>query len=167
MTKKMVKLAGYMKRQKKPGRIFLGADHAGFALKEAIKSFLIDLDYDVVDFGAAEYVGDDDYPDFIIPTVEAAVKAKARAIVFGGSGIGECIAANKVRGSRCALVYDEMTARLSREHNDANVLSLGGRTRTKSARLAKRLVQVWLMTEFSDDPRHVRRLRKITKHEKQ
>ncbi|HSD12329.1 MAG TPA: RpiB/LacA/LacB family sugar-phosphate isomerase, partial [Patescibacteria group bacterium] len=108
------------------------------------------------------------YPDFIFPAAAAVARSggSAMGIVFGGSGIGECIAANKVRGVRAALVYDRYTARMSREHNDANVLCLGGRTVTKDAALAKRLVKIWLETPFSKDARHVRRLKKIAAYER-
>ena len=154
-----------MKKTAVPTKIFLGSDHAGFLLKEAIKDFLLDLGHEVVDFGT-DSTEPCDYPDFVIPAVEAAVKAKARAVVFGGSGNGEAMAANKVRGARCSVVYDEYTARLGREHNDANVIALGSRTRTKNVRLAKHLVQIWLLTEFPGEARHVRRLRKISQYEK-
>lgn len=146
--------------------IYLGTDHAGFALKEAVKNHLSDLGYEIVDMGAATENPGDDYPDFIFPAVENAVKSGGRAIVFGGSGIGECIAANKVVGARAALVYDEYTAQKSREHNDANVLCLGGRTITKDFMLALQLVDIWLGTAFSEDSRHIARLNKISAYEK-
>jgi ribose 5-phosphate isomerase B len=94
------------------------------------------------------------------------MKDGARAIVFGGTGLGECIAANKVKGARCATAYDAMTARKSREHNDANVLALGGRTVTKDTKLALRIVRTWLDTPFSGDARHKRRLAKIARYER-
>lgn len=147
--------------------VHLGTDHAGLALKDAVKTYLVRLGYHVHDAGAFDG-SPSDYPDFIIPAAEAAARSKgsAVAIVFGGSGIGECIAANKVRGARAALVYDRYTARMSREHNDANVLCLGGRTVTKDVALARRLVKVWLETPFSKDARHVRRLKKIADYER-
>lgn len=145
--------------------VCLGADHAGFALKEAIKAYLVRLGYDVVDFGTADETLCD-YPDFIIPAARAAVQLKARAILIGGSGTGECIAANKVRGIRCALPYDAYTARLCREHNDANAIALGSRTVTGKLQLAKRLVKIWLDTPFSGEARHVRRLKKISVYER-
>ncbi|MEK9152506.1 MAG: RpiB/LacA/LacB family sugar-phosphate isomerase, partial [Patescibacteria group bacterium] len=119
--------------------VFLGTDHAGFALKEAIKAYLKKLGYDVRDMGAADDAPSD-YPDFILPAAMsvAAARGKAVGIVFGGSGIGESIAANKVRGIRAALAYDLYTAKMSRQHNDANVLCLGGRTVTKKLALAKK-----------------------------
>ncbi len=147
--------------------IYLASDHAGVKLKNTVKAELVRLGHHVVDAGA--YDGkdkDDDYPDFVLPAVEAAVRDKARAIVFGGSGIGECIAANKIRGARCATAYDAYTARMSRKDNDANVLALGGRTITKDAKLALRLVKIWLSTPFSGAARHVRRLKKIASYER-
>ncbi len=146
--------------------ICLGTDHAGLKLKDAVKDELIRLGYHVHDFGAFS-VEASDYPDYVLPAAEAvaASKGKAVGIVFGGSGIGECVAANKVRGVRAALVSDRYGAKMSREHNDANVLCLGGRTVTKDAKLAKRLVRLWLETPFSGDKRHVRRLKKISRYE--
>lgn len=141
--------------------IYLGSDHAGYALKEKVKAYLLENKYAVKDFGtfSEESV---DYPDFIIPAAKAAAKNKnSRAVVFGGSGIGECIAANKIKGVRAALCYDAYTARMSREHNDANVLCLGGRTVTKNWKLTKKILDIWLKTKFSGEVRHVRRLKKV------
>lgn len=151
--------------RKTKGKIYLGTDHAGFRLKEAVKAYLTRLGFTVVDEGAFDEKPSD-YPDFVITATEKAVRSKSRAIVFGGSGIGEAIAANKVKGARAALVYDTYTARMSREHNDANVLALGGRTVTKDPKLAKRLVGIWLETRFSKAARHGRRLKKIARYEK-
>ena len=147
--------------------IHLGTDHAAVKLKNAIKDHVVKLGYHVVDHGAFD-TKPSDYPDFVIPAAEAVAtsRGKAVAIVFGGSGIGECIAANKVRGVRAALVYDFYTARITREHNDSNVLCLGSRTATKDVALAKRLVKKWLETPFSKKTRHIRRIRKIAKYEK-
>jgi len=145
--------------------IHLGTDHAGLSLKETVKDLLVKLGYHVHDHGAFDDAPSD-YPDFIFRAAEAvaASKGKDRGIVFGGSGVGECVAANKVRGVRAALVYDAYTARMSREHNDANVLCLGGRTVTKNKKLALRLVRIWLETPFSGEKRHVRRLKKIASY---
>jgi len=160
----------YMKKNLLPA-VFLGTDHAGFALKNVIKEDLVRLGYHVIDGGAFDDKPSD-YPDFILPVAEAVAdtttssKTKTFGIVFGGSGIGECIAANKVKGVRAALVHDLYTAKKSREHNDANILCLGGRTVTKDAALAKRIVRTWLTTPFSKDSRHVRRLKKISRYEK-
>jgi len=147
--------------------IYLATDHAGLKLKNAIKVFLLEMGYHVHDVGAYEKDADDDYPDFIIPAAEAVAKTRgSMGIVFGGSGVGEALAANKVNGIRAVMAYDAFTAKKSREHNDANVLSLGERTVTKNLRLAKRLVKLWLETSFSGDKRHVRRLKKIAAYEK-
>lgn len=147
--------------------VYLGTDHAGLALKEAIKLFLVSLKYHVHDMGTFDDTPCD-YPDFIIPVANAVAHSKGEAmgIIFGGTGIGEAIAANKVRGIRAALIDSAFAARKSREHNDANVLSLGARTVTKDVRLAKRLVKIWLTTPFSGEIRHVRRLKKIAAYEK-
>ena len=146
--------------------VHLATDHAGFRLKEAVRSWLEARGYAVRDHGAFDG-SPTDYPDFIIPAASAVAKKRGDVgIVFGGSGIGECIAANKVRGIRAALAYDAYTAKMSREHNDANVLCLGGRTVTRDKALAIRLVRIWLSTRFSGASRHVRRIRKIARFER-
>ncbi len=149
--------------------VCLGTDHAGFALKEDIKKYITGLGYEVRDFGASAHAPDDDYPDYILPAAEAVAASNGEAvgIVFGGSGLGECIAANKVPGIRATVAYDEQTAGLSRRHNDANVLSLGGRTVTKDFRLARAIVRRWLETNFSKEERHIRRIGKIADYERQ
>ena len=146
--------------------IILASDHAGFRLKEAVRKDLEKRGYHIRDIGVFSE-DPSDYPDSIIPAAEAVANSKGEAlgIVFGGSGIGECIAANKVKGIRAALAYDTYTTIKSREHNDANVLCLGGRTVTKSLTLAKRLVRLWLATPFSEAERHVRRINKISSYE--
>lgn len=139
-------------------KIALASDHAGFEYKQAIHEWLTARGHEVKDFGtfSNERV---DYPDFIRPAAQAVARGEcARGIVLGGSGNGEAIAANKVRGVRCALCWSEDTARLSREHNDANVLSIG--QRTISRELALRLVEIWLATPF-EGGRHLARIRKI------
>ncbi|HEX8680428.1 MAG TPA: ribose 5-phosphate isomerase B [Chthoniobacterales bacterium] len=136
-------------------KISLGSDHAGFRLKEKVKTLVASLGHEVVDFGtfSDESV---DYPLFIRPAAEAVARGECeRGIVFGGSGNGEAMAANKVPGVRCALCWDEEVARLSRQHNDANVLSLGERVIPEETALA--LVRVWLTTEF-EGGRHARRI---------
>lgn len=162
-------------------KIYLGADHAGFPLKEKIKTWLTERGYEVEDKGAFALDPSDDYPDFIAP-VAAAVSEdpeNTRGIVFGGSGQAEAMAANKFRNVRCALFYAaaapvlaaDITGRMSRdlfemirltrEHNDANILSLGARfVREKDA---KKAIKLWLETPFSGDERHVRRIKKIEK----
>lgn len=143
--------------------VYLGTDHAAFELKEELREYLTRAGYDVIDTGAFEFSPDDDYPDFVIPAAIGAAESrgKAVAIVLGGSGIGECIAANKVRGVRAALVYDRYTAQMSRKHNNANVMCLGSRTVTKDTKLAKQLAKLWLETPFTKEARHKRRLKKI------
>ena len=139
-------------------KIALASDHAGFDYKEAIKRWLTDRGHEVKDFGtfSNERV---DYPDFIRPAAEAVARGECeRGIVLGGSGNGEAMAANKVRGIRCALCWNEETARLSRQHNDANVLSLGQRMIPQE--LALRLVEIWLATAF-EAGRHSARIRKL------
>jgi ribose 5-phosphate isomerase B len=146
--------------------VYFAADHAGFRLKEALKKYAFALGCRVVDAGAFEIDVADDYPDFIVPAVRAAVKIRARAVVIGGSGVGECIVANKVKGARAAMCFDAYTAKMSRRDNDANVLCLGGRTATKAPALAKKIFRVWLTEKFSGAARHKRRLAKIAKLEK-
>lgn len=140
-------------------RIAIGSDHAGFAYKEELKTLLAELGHEVEDFGthSEEPV---DYPDFIIPVAEAVARGQCQlGIVLGGSGIGEAIAANKVPGIRAALAHDTYSARMSREHNDANVLSIG--QRIIGIEVAKEVVRTWLSSSFSGDQRHRRRLAKI------
>lgn len=143
-------------------KIYIGADHAGFKLKEELKMFLQNLGYDIEDMGANRYDKEDDYPDFIIPVAEAvAGDSGSRGIVIGGSGQGEAIAANRINGVRAAVVYDEYSAKMSREHNDSNVVSLGARVLILEK--AKILVKLWLETSFSNEERHIRRIKKIDK----
>jgi len=148
-------------------KVVLASDHAGFKLKEFVKKLLEKNGFEVKDFGTNSEEACD-YPDFVIPAAEAVAKSKGKAfgIVFGGSGIGECIAANKVKGIRCAVAFDEYTARVTREHNDSNVLALGGRTVTANEKLAEKIVLAWLSTHFSNAERHVRRIKKISDYEK-
>jgi ribose 5-phosphate isomerase B len=139
-------------------KIAIGSDHAGFEYKEKIKALLTSLGHEVRDFGtsSAEPV---DYPLFIRPTAEAVARGECdRGIVLGGSGNGEAIVANKVRGIRCALCWSLETARLAREHNDSNVLSMGQRMIPEE--LALEIVKVWLVTPF-EGGRHSRRIAEI------
>jgi len=139
-------------------KISLGTDHAGFHYKEKVKALLTELGHEVKDFGTfnEEPV---DYPVFIRPAAEAVARGECdRGIVFGGSGNGEAMAANKVRGARCALCWNEELARLSRQHNDANVLSLGERVIPED--LALKIVRVWLDTPF-EGGRHQKRVEQL------
>ncbi len=147
--------------------VFLASDHAGFKLKESVKRFLKSSGFEVRDFGAFSEKPCD-YPDYVIPCCEAvaAGRSGAKGIVFGGTGIGECIAANKVKGIRAAIAFDASTARTTREHNDSNVLCLGGRTKTRKPGVWKKIVFTWLSTSFSNEERHKRRLKKISEYEK-
>ena len=139
-------------------RVSIGSDHAGFEYKEKIKALLTSLGHEVRDFGtfSTEPV---DYPLFIRPTAQAVANGECdRGIVLGGSGNGEAIVANKVRGVRCALCWSLETARLAREHNDSNVLSLGERMIPED--LALEIVKIWLTTPF-EGGRHIRRIAEI------
>ena len=127
-------------------KIAIASDHAGFSYKEKIKSLLIQLGHDVRDFGT-DSNAPVDYPTFIRPAAEAVARGDyERGIVLGGSGNGEAIVANKVRGVRCSLCWSLDTARWAREHNDANVLAIG--ERTIPPELALEIVRIWLATEF-------------------
>jgi ribose 5-phosphate isomerase B len=139
-------------------KIAIGSDHAGFNYKEAIKAMLLAEGHTVRDFGA--YSSEPcDYPDFIRPTAEAVARGEyERGIVLGGSGNGEAMVANKVKGVRCGLCWTEQVAIWNRSHNDANVLSLGERTVTEAEAL--KIVKVWLATEF-EGGRHIARVNKI------
>ena len=139
-------------------RVAIGADHAGFALKEHLKTTLAADGHDVVDLGT-DSEASVDYPPICADVGRAVVKGEAdRGIVLGGSGQGEQIAANKVRGVRAALCNDLYTARLSREHNDANVLAMGGRI--VATGLADEILRLWLATPF-EGGRHQRRVEQI------
>lgn len=142
-------------------KIAIASDHAGFSYKEQVKTVLIEQGHEVRDFGthSAESV---DYPDFIRPAAEAVAGGEfERGIVLGGTGNGEVMVANKVAGIRCALCWDLRSARLSREHNDANMLSIG--ERMMSIHEALEIVDLWLKTPFAGE-RHKRRIDKIEKH---
>ena len=140
-------------------RVAIGADHAGFLLKEHFKQTLAALGHDVDDHGTDSEISVD-YPPICIAVGKAVARGRAdRGIVLGGSGQGEQIAANKVRGIRAALCNDLYTARLSREHNDANVLAIGGRI--VAFDLADEILKLWLATAFAGG-RHQRRIDEIT-----
>lgn len=143
-------------------KIALGSDHGGFLLKEVIKKWLIENGHEVDDFGThSEH--STDYPDYVIPAAVSVASGKNdRAIVFGGSGNGEAIAANKVKGIRCALCWHEASAELASGHNNANAIALGGRM--VSPELGVKIVQLWLTTPF-EGGRHQNRLQKIADYE--
>ena len=139
-------------------KIIIGSDHAGFKLKEQIKKYLDELGYKTEDLGtnSEESV---DYPSFGKKVAEKVAKTKSIGVLVCGSGIGMSITANKVKGVRAALVYDEYTVKVSREHNNANVLCIGGRT--ESAKNYKKIVKTFLTTEFSKEKRHHRRVKEM------
>jgi len=138
--------------------IAIGSDHAGFAYKEALKAALLADGHTVRDFGTHSDAPCD-YPDFIRPVAEAVARGDyERGIVLGGSGNGEAIVANRVRGIRCGVCWTEQVAIWNRSHNDANIISLGQRTITEAEAL--KIVRVWLATEF-EGGRHLARIRKI------
>jgi ribose 5-phosphate isomerase B len=139
-------------------KIALGSDHAGFEYKQAIQQFLIAAGHEVHDFGtySTEPV---DYPDFIRPAAQSVARGEfERAVVLGGSGNGEAMVANRLRGVRCALCWNLESAKLGRQHNDANVISLGERMVSRD--LALEIVRVWLETPF-EGGRHILRLQKL------
>ena len=145
-------------------RVHIGTDHAAFELKEYLVTELTALGSEVVEHGAHTFQPLDDYPVTIVPCAEAVAASDGDlGIVLGGSGNGEQIAANKVRGIRAALAYSHDTARLAREHNDANIISLGGRM--QSHELALEYVRLFLETPFSGDERHARRIAMIARYE--
>lgn len=143
-------------------KIVLATDHAGLKLKEEIKKHLMESGMEVEDMGAYSLDPKDDYPDFIIPAAKKVAKDQSKGIIFGASGQGEAIAANKVDGIRAALYYgkDIKIVRLSRTHNNTNILSLGAKFLTKEE--AIKAVNIWLETDFSSEPRHLRRIKKIS-----
>lgn len=146
-------------------KVYLGTDHAGFDLKEKVKAFLQKEGYDVADCGALTFDKNDDYPDFCSKAAKGvAENSGAMGFVFGKSGAGECIVANKVNGIRAVLAINEKNVQLSREHNDANILSLGSDFvgDEKACQLAK----LFLNTSFSGEERHKRRIEKITQLER-
>ena len=145
-------------------RVYLGSDHAGYELKAQLLDWLSEQGHDAVDCGPAQYDPDDDYPPYVIAAARSTVGDPGSVgIVLGGSGNGEAIAANKVHGVRAALCWSAETASLAREHNDANVCSLGARLTAPDE--ATRIVATFLATRFTGDERHVRRLRQVADYE--
>jgi len=145
-------------------RIHIGSDHAGLDFKNELITHLVINGHDVTDHGPYEYDALDDYPDFCIPAAEAVAKdATSLGIVLGGSGNGEQIAANKVKGIRAALVWSIETAKLAREHNNANVISVGGRMH--EADFVKQLIDTFIATPYPGDERHARRIQKVSNYE--
>ena len=145
-------------------KIHLGCDHAGFELKEKVAQHLKSKGHEVIDHGAKTYDALDDYPVFCFLAAKGAAQdPSSLAIVMGGSGNGEQIAANKIKGVRAALAWSVETAKLAREHNNANVMGIGGRMHTESESLA--IVDAFINTNFSNDERHMRRINQIGEYE--
>ena len=143
-------------------KIYIGADHAGFDMKEGLKTYLADLGYEVVDKGAFKMDAEDDYPDFVKPVAEAvSADPDSFGIILGGSGQGEAMCANKVKGIRAAVYYggELGITMLTRQHNDANILSLGARFITQEE--AQQAIKIFLETPFSNEERHIRRINKL------
>ena len=142
-------------------KIHLATDHAGLELKEKVKLYLSDLNYEVIDHGAYEYNALDDYPDFIFPCAKAVSNdPESKGIILGGSGQGEAMAANRVRGVRASVFYNgpDEIIKLSRQHNNANILSLGARFMSEEEMY--KIIEVWLSTDF-ESGRHQRRIEKL------
>jgi ribose 5-phosphate isomerase B len=145
-------------------RVHIGSDHAGLDAKKSLVAALSERGHEVVDHGPYDYDALDDYPPFCLATGAAVVADRGSlGIVLGGSGNGEQIAANKVDGVRAALVWSEQIAQLAREHNDANVMSIGARMHSEEELLG--FVQVFLSTPFSGDDRHLRRIGQLAEYE--
>ncbi|MFT4221116.1 MAG: ribose-5-phosphate isomerase [Microbacterium sp.] len=149
-------------------RIHIGTDHAGLEFSRDLQQHLAGQGHDVVDHGPTEYDPLDDYPSFCIRAALAVVRdqeagVEALGVVFGGSGNGEQIAANKVRGIRAALVWNASTAELARQHNDANIIAIGARQHTFDEAVA--LIDRFVATPFSHDERHARRIAQLAEYE--
>ena len=140
--------------------IVLATDHAGFELKEHVKRFLTEKGYDIKDFGALEYDGLDDYPDFILPAAKYISEHGLIGIIFGGSGQGEAMAANRIQGIRAAVFYNgpNEIVELSRLHNNANILSIGARFVNNQE--VEKVIELWLSTDF-EEGRHEKRINKL------
>lgn len=147
-------------------KIYIGSDHAGFFLKQELIKYLSEKNYGIYDCGPEKYDHDDDYPDYVSIVAEYISKdSKAKGIILGKNGQGEAIVANRFRNVRCAVFYGgpKHVITLSREHDDANILSLGASFLTIDE--AKKAVLLWLKTKFSHDERHIRRIKKIEKYD--
>ena len=145
--------------------IYLGSDHGGFKLKQQIKKWLSEWGYGYQDLGNSEFDEVDDYPQYAlqVATKVAENEPENKGVLVCRSAVGMVIAANKIKGARAALCFDEITAKVAREHNDANILCLAGRD--MSSGQAKKVAKTWLETEFSSEARHKRRVDKVKKLE--
>ncbi|MEK6933466.1 MAG: RpiB/LacA/LacB family sugar-phosphate isomerase [Nanoarchaeota archaeon] len=147
--------------------IYVGSDHAGYFLKEKIKKYLYSKNIDFEDIGSERYEKKDDYPDFAFKVAEKVInnrKKDAKGVLICGTGSGMIIAANKIQGIRAVAPYDSYSAKMSRSHNDANIIGLRGKG--FSFAKIKRIIDIWLNTKFSEAERHKRRLKKIEMYEK-
>ena len=148
-----------------PVRVYLGSDHAGFELKTRIIEWLKEAGYEAVDCGPDSYVEDDDYPPYVMSAAHSVINDPGSlGIVIGGSGNGEQIASNKIPGVRAAVAWTDETAQLARQHNDANVLSLGARMHP--VEVAITFASAFIDTDFSGEPRHARRIDEISAYER-
>jgi ribose 5-phosphate isomerase B len=146
-------------------KVVIGADHAGFELKESMRQELIAQGHELYDVGASEYLKDDDYPDYAAAVAQAIVSGKGeRGVLICGSGVGACVAANKIRGVRACLCHDIYSATQGVEHDDMNILCLGGQIIGKA--LARKLIDGFLTAQFIDEGRYRRRLDKVISLEK-
>ncbi len=147
-------------------KIAIGADHAGFELKQVVSQELDKLGHEVIDLGAHTFDPLDDYPDFAINVARCVSNREVdRGVVVCGSGIGACIAANKVKGARAAMAFETYTAHQGVEHDDVNILVLGGRV--TGVEVAKEILKSFLAAEFSGEERHIRRLNKVLELEQE
>ena len=143
-------------------KIYIGSDHAGFELKEKIKTYLIGLSYEVVDKGAFTLDNNDDYPDFVLPVASSvATDENSFGIILGGSGQGEAMCANRVKGVRATEYYGGSgeIVKISREHNNANILSIGARFASEDEAISA--INIFIKTKFNEEERHVRRINKL------
>jgi ribose 5-phosphate isomerase B len=147
-------------------RVGIATDHGGFELKEELAAYLREAGHDVVDFGASSLNPGDDYPDFVIPLAQAIAAGKLeRGLAVCGSGVGASVCANKIPGVRAGLVQDHYSAHQGVEHDDMNILCMGGRV--VGSVVARELIDAFLAAEFTQEERHVRRLRKVAALEAQ
>jgi len=146
-------------------KIGIAADHGGFALKEKLKGKIQELGHDVIDFGATTYDANDDYPDFTVPLARAVASGEVqRGVVLCGSGVGACFTANKVKGVRAALLTETYSAHQGVEHDDMNLICLGGRVIGEN--LAWEITETFLKAVYSGEERHERRLTKVKQLER-
>lgn len=145
-------------------KIFIGADHRGFALKEKLKPWLVSLGHEVIDCGAATYDKNDDYPDFSFAVAEGVARERGMGIVICGSGVGVTIAANRVPGARCSTGVSAIEITRGRQDDDLNILAISADYAKEDE--AKAMITAFLTTPFVGDERHVRRLQKIAARER-